>query len=123
MRKKAPGKGEDKSAGSRKTETPPVEGEGTAGDVPGYHPTPEDLHIREVYGDWFHANPGTHMDRGVRNDLVWQAWWRDLAVMPSRCYDAQNGKVGRRFVGKLGEDLRGCGTDGATQSGSSYFRW
>ena len=29
----------------------PVEGEGASGDVPGYVPTPEDLRLREVYGD------------------------------------------------------------------------
>ena len=28
-------------------------------------------------------------------------------VMPSRRYDAPSGKVGRRFVGKLGEELKG----------------
>ena len=44
-------KGEDKSDGIRETETPPEDDEGTAGDVPGYKPTPEDLRLREVYGD------------------------------------------------------------------------
>ena len=33
-------KGKDKSARSRDTETPPEEGKGTVGDVPGYNPTP-----------------------------------------------------------------------------------
>ena len=46
----ATGKGEDKLAGSRETEMPPEDVEGTAGDVPGYQPTLEDLRIREVYG-------------------------------------------------------------------------
>ena len=68
---KAPGKGKDKSAGSREMETPPEEGEGMAGDVPGYKSTPEDLRIREVYGDWVHANPGMHLDGVVRDDSVW----------------------------------------------------
>ena len=88
-------------------ETPPEEGEGTAGDLPGYTPTPEDLRLQEVYGDWVHANPGTHLDKGVHNNLVWKAWWRDLAVMPSRRYDVPSGRVGRRFVGMLGEELKG----------------
>ena len=66
--KKAPGKGEDKLAGSRETEMPQEDGEGTAGDVPGYNPTPEDLRLREVYGDWVHENPGTHLDGGVRDN-------------------------------------------------------
>ena len=101
------GKGENKSAKGRETETSPEDGEGMAGDVPGYQPTPEDLCIREVYRDWFHANPGTHLDRGVRNDSAWQAWWRNLTFMPLRRYDAPSGKFGRRFVGTLVEELKG----------------
>ena len=80
-----------------------------AGDEPGYTLTPEDLHLREVYGDRVHVNHGTHLDGGVREDSEWQAWWRDLAVMPLRCYDAPSGRVGRRFVGAVGQSLRGAG--------------
>ena len=65
------GKGEDKSAGSRERETPPEDGEGTAGDVLGYQPTPEDLCLQEVYVEWVHANPGTHLDGGIRDNLAW----------------------------------------------------
>ena len=83
------------------------EGEWTEGDEPGYTPTPEDLCLREVYGDWVHVNPGIHLNRGIRDDSAWQAWWRDLAVMPSRRYDAPSGRVGRRFVGTLREELKG----------------
>ena len=43
-------------------------GEGTAGDVPGYQTTPEDLRLWEVYGDWVHVNPGMHLDGGVKDD-------------------------------------------------------
>ena len=39
--------------------------------------------------------------------MAWQEWWRELVVMPSMRYDAPIGKVGRRFVGKLGEELWG----------------
>ena len=45
-----------------------AEGEGARGDVPGYVPTPEDLRLREVYRDWVHGNPGTHLDGGVAED-------------------------------------------------------
>ena len=38
------------------------------GDEPGYNPTPEDLCLWEVYGDWVNANPGTHLDGGIRGD-------------------------------------------------------
>ena len=40
--------------------------EGEYWDVPRYAPTPEDLRLREVYGDWVHGNPGTHLDGGYR---------------------------------------------------------
>ena len=59
-----------------------MEGEGASGDVPGYVPTQEDLRLWEVYGDWVHRNPGTHLDGSVADNLAWQAWWRDLAFMP-----------------------------------------
>ena len=42
-----------------------AEGEGAREDVPGYAPTPEDLHIWEVYRDWVYGNPGTHLDGGL----------------------------------------------------------
>ena len=51
--------------------------------MPGYTPTPEDLHLQEVYGDWVHINPGTHLDGGVGYNKMWRGWWQDLAVMPS----------------------------------------
>ena len=62
--------------------TTPWKGKGTAGDEPGYTPTPEDLRLREVYKDCVHANPGTHLDRGIRDNSTWQACLRDLTVMP-----------------------------------------
>ena len=96
------GKGEEKLSGGRETETTPEEGKGKAVDVPRYNPTLEDLRLQEVYGDWVHANPGTHLDRGVRNDSACQAWWRDLAVMPLRRYGTPSGRFGRRFVETLG---------------------
>ena len=101
---------EEKERGNGKAgrhTTTPSEGKGTAGDDPGYTLTLKDLCLQEVYGDWVHSNPGTHLDRGTREDSAWQAWWRDLAVMPSRRYDAPSGRVGQRFVGTLGEELKG----------------
>ena len=38
-----------------------------------YTPTPEDLSLREVYGDWFHSNPGTHLDSSIGDYVAWQA--------------------------------------------------
>ena len=89
------------------TATTPVEGEGMVGEDLGYNPTPEDLHFWEVYGDWLHANTGTHLDRDFHDDSAWQAWWRDLAVMPSRRYGTSSGRIGRRFVRTLGVEFKG----------------
>ena len=69
-----------------------MELKGAAGDKTCYTPTPEDLRLREVYGNWVHAKPGTHLAG---------------AVMPLRRYDAPSGRVGRRFVGTLGAELKG----------------
>ena len=101
------GKGKDESSGSTATEKPPEEGKDTDGYVPGYTSTPENLRLREVYGDWIHANPGTHLDGGVRDDSAWKAWWRDLAVMPSRRFDTPSGRFRRKFVRTLGKELKG----------------
>ena len=73
----------------------PAEDEGGEGDDPGYTPTLEDLCLQEVYGYWVHANPGTHLDGGIGDNVEGQVWWCDLAVMPSRRYDAPSRKVGR----------------------------
>ena len=75
--------------------------------MPGYVPTLVDLRLREVYGDWVHGNPGTHLDGGIPEDRLWQGWWRDLAVMPPRRYNAPIGKVGRQYVHALALELRG----------------
>ena len=71
--REATGEGEAKSTGDKTTLVPSEDGEGTAGNVPGYQPTPEDLRLREVYGDWVHAKPGTHLDSGNKDDSAWQA--------------------------------------------------
>ena len=67
----------------------------------------EDLCLWEVYVDWFHANPGTHLNGGIGDNAVWQALWHDLAFMLLRSYDAPSGKFGRRDVERLGGEL--CG--------------
>ena len=71
----------------------------------GYTPTTEELRLQEIYREWVHANPGTHLDCCIGDDAAWQAWWCDLTVMPSGRYDAPSGKVGRRFVKTLGGEL------------------
>ena len=53
--------------------TATTEGEEMEGEDPGYNPTLEDLRLKEVYGEWVHANPGTHLDGGISDDAAWQA--------------------------------------------------
>ena len=69
--------------------------------------TPEYLRLREVYGDWVHRNPSTHLDGGITDEGKCHGWWRDLAVIPLRRYKAPYGKVGRRYVNTLVKELRG----------------
>ena len=70
------------------------DGEGRRGGLPGYTPTTEDLRIKEVYGEWVHGKPDTHLHGGIGFYGAWQGWLHDLAVMPSRCYYAPSGKDG-----------------------------
>ena len=83
------------------------DGEGERGDLPGSIPTLEDLQLKEVYGDWVHAKPGTHLHGGITDDEAWKGWWRDLTDIPSWRYDTPSGKAGRHFVVALVEELRG----------------
>ena len=75
--------------------------------MPGYTPTPENLQIKEVYGDWVNANAGTNLHGGIAGDGAWQGCCCELAVMPSCHYDASSGKLDRHFVGDLVEELHG----------------
>ena len=48
----------------------------------------------------------TSCESVVRDNLAWQAWWRDLVVMPLRRYDALSGIVKQWFVRTLGEEMK-----------------
>ena len=47
------------------------DGEGPAGDMPGYLPMGEDQQSREAYRDWVHSNDGSHFSGGVKYDQAW----------------------------------------------------
>ena len=36
-----------------------------------YTPTPEDILLREVCGDWVHTNDSRHLSRGVTVNVMW----------------------------------------------------
>ena len=90
-------KGED----TNKTE----DGEGPAGDLPGYIPTGEDRRMREVYIDWVQFNYGKHLSGWIKDYQAWKAGWRTLGVMYARWYDAPIGRVRCRFVQVLAAEL------------------
>ena len=60
-----------------------------------------------MYGDWVNANDGTHLSGRIADENTWKAWQRDLAVMPSRRYNALGGKVGQRFMWAISGELQG----------------
>ena len=73
----------------------------------GYKPTPEDLCVYNFYRDWVHTNDGGQLSGGIADSTIWQSWWRDLAVMMDRQYNAPWRKVGRTFLQALISELQG----------------
>ena len=65
--------------------------------------TPERAHLllREIYRDFPHHNDGSHLDRGVANNAIWQRCWRRIATQSARWYDTPLGEVGCRFMAIL----------------------
>ena len=49
-------------------------------DFPEFPPERAHLLLQGLYGDLPHHNDGSHLDRGVMDDDVWQRRWRRLAV-------------------------------------------
>jgi hypothetical protein len=69
--------------------------------------TDADRKMEQVYGDYIHQNPGTHLNGEIANDAIWQECWRQLISFPSHAYDVPSGAVGKRFVEKVTEELKG----------------
>ena len=76
------------------------------GDLPGYIPTPENIYLHNVYGEWVCTNYGGHLSGGITDNTTCQARWRDLAVMSARRYKNLGGNVGRHFVWVLSDKLQ-----------------
>ena len=66
-----PGTSESKRRGGEDTTSDTADCEWESRDAPGYVLTPEDLPLREVYVEWVHGNPGTHLDVGITDDGTW----------------------------------------------------
>jgi hypothetical protein len=54
--------------------------EDVIGDLPDTVPPECALKLHAVYGDYIHANPGTHLDGGIADDDFWQDSYRRLTV-------------------------------------------
>ncbi len=54
-----------------------------------------------------HQTPGTHVTGGIADDAIWQEHWLQLVSFPSHAYDVPSGAVGKRFVDKVTDELKG----------------
>ena len=69
-----------------------------APNLPSNTASPADLKLQEVYGDYVHQNPGTHLTRGILDDAVWQDRWRRLPALPTSRYNCLDEAVGKNFI-------------------------
>jgi hypothetical protein len=75
------------------------------GDLPNASISEADRKLMEVYGDYIHQNDGSHLDRDMKEDYVWQLRWRKLVALPCQRYNAPGGAVGCHFVQLLTEEI------------------
>jgi hypothetical protein len=76
-------------------------------DLPGSFLSKADQMMNTVYGDHVHQNPGTHLTGGIADDAIWQEHWLQLVSFPSHAYGLPSGAVGKRFVERAAEELKG----------------
>jgi hypothetical protein len=77
------------------------------GDVPRSSLSDADQKMDKVYGDHVHQNPGTHLSGGIANNAPWQERWLRLVSVLSHAYGVPSGAVGKRFVERVVEELKG----------------
>jgi hypothetical protein len=78
------------------------------GDIPGSSMlTDADQKMDMVYGDHAHQNPRTHLNGGVANNAPLQEHWQQLVSVPSHAYDVPSGAIGKWFIEKVTEELKG----------------
>ena len=70
-------------------------------DIPDFTTQRMHLLLQEVYGDFLHHNDGSHLDRGVPDDTIWQRRWRRIAAQLASWYATPSGAVGSCFVAVL----------------------
>ena len=55
-------------------------------DLPDFTPERAHLLLQGVYRESHHHNNGSHLDRGVTDDAVWQRCWRRIAAQLASWY-------------------------------------
>ena len=66
------GNQKDRETGREQSTSATIVRGGEEGDLLGYNPTPEDLQIKEVYGDWVQVKAGDNLHGGIADDEAWQ---------------------------------------------------
>ena len=61
----------------------------------------------EVYRDYIHQNPGTHLMGGITNDSIWQEHWQWLVSFHLHAHDVPSSAIGKQFVEKVAKELKG----------------
>ena len=75
-------------------------------DMGGYHLTVADHIICLVYSEHLHRNNGSHLNRGVAKNAVWQhQWWR-IVNIPMRWCDALLACMGKCLDKRLTAELK-----------------
>ena len=71
--------------------------------------TPEFTHLLvwEVYGDYPYRNKGSHLDREVVDNAIWQCRWLWLSAQLASSHATHSGAVGRHFRAILVAEWRG----------------
>ena len=88
-------------------ETPQVQQLHHESDLPNEYPYPVDFDLQKVYGDYIHLNNGSHLNDGVLDDFKWQQRWKVILALPTRRFNAPKGRVGKRYISILSNELAG----------------
>ena len=77
------------------------------GDLPRYKPMPEDIILKDVYGQWVHTNDGRNLSGRIADDAKCNMWWCKIPLILARKYNSPGGKMGGIFMRTLINELRG----------------
>ena len=69
-------------------------------DLEGYAVIFQDAWMKEVYEDYVHKNPGTHLHGAVsaEEDMQWQRWWATLVGAPKHQFKLPSGTIENKLL-------------------------